>query len=297
MSIRTDLAMESLDFAAQPLPHGVLQKVETKNGLTITRVIISDMNTGNSIGKGIGEYITIETSDFKAAAAAFDSEIETIAEILGSIIKKDERGVLVVGLGNQEITPDALGPKAIGYIFATRHIGSALQKEIGLTGLTPVSAIATGVLGQTGIETAEIVAAITKGVNPSCVIVIDALASKSIERLACTLQISTAGISPGSGVQNARKELTERTLNVPVISIGVPMVVDMSTIAHDMYASYSGDNVTKNADNCISERGKTMMVTPREIDLAIEHAAKLIGFSINKALQPSLSLSELYSLR
>lgn len=288
MSNRTDLAIECLDFATEIMPKGVEKVVETKNGISFTTVRITDAGAAQQIGKPIGEYITIDTSDFKAPTDGFNNEVETISSILSSIIRKDERGVLVVGLGNQEITPDALGPKSIGYIFATRHIDGELQKQIGLTGLTPVAAVATGVLGQTGIETAEIVAAITKGINPSCVIVIDALASKSVDRLATTIQISNAGIAPGSGVQNKRKELNEETLGVPVVSIGVPMVVDMETIANDMLGGASTDS--------LSPKGKTMMVTPREIDLAIEHAAKMIAFAINKALQPHLSLEDLYAL-
>ena len=288
MSNRTDLAVECLDFATEMMPKGVKKTVETKNGLTITRVHISDENAATTIGKPMGEYITIDTSDFKSPAAAFDNEIETIAHVLESIIMKDKRGVLVVGLGNQDITPDALGPKTIGYTFATRHIGDSLQEQIGLTGLTSVCAIATGVLGQTGIETAEIVAALCHNINPSCVIVVDSLASKSVDRLATTVQISNAGIAPGSGVQNKRMELSEITLGVPVISIGVPMVVDMATIAYDMLGEEWGDK--------ISQQGKNMMVTPREIDLVIEHASKLVGFAINKALQPQLTLEDLYAL-
>ncbi|MEG0691524.1 MAG: GPR endopeptidase [Oscillospiraceae bacterium] len=288
MSNRTDLAVECLDFATEMMPKGVEKTVETKNGLNVTRVKITDEQSARVIGKPIGEYITIDTSDFKAPSDGFNNEVETIAEILSTIINKDERGVLVVGLGNQEITPDALGPKTISYTFATRHIDGELQQQIGLPGLTPVAAIATGVLGQTGIETAEIVAALTKSINPSCVIVIDALASKSVDRLATTIQISNAGIAPGSGVQNKRKELSEKTLGVPVVSIGVPMVVDMTTIAYDMLGEGISDKV--------SEKGKTMMVTPREIDLAIEHASKMVAFAINKALQPTLSLEDLYAL-
>lgn len=288
MTSRTDLAVECLDFAKEIMPKGIEKSVETKNGLNVIRVKVTDEESANIIGKPIGEYITIDTSDFKAPSDNFDTEVRTVAEILSSVIKTDERGVLVVGLGNQDITPDALGPKTVDYIFVSRHIDKDLQDKIGLTGISSVSAIATGVLGQTGIETAEIVASLTKSINPSCVIVIDALASKSIDRLATTIQISNAGICPGSGVQNKRKELSEKTLGVPVISMGVPMVVDMTTVAYDMLGEGVSDKV--------SEKGKTMMVTPREIDLAIEHAAKMVAFSINVALQPTLSLEDLYAL-
>jgi len=286
MQARTDLAVESLDF--QKETQGVERETFLKNGLEVTRVRILSEEGARRIGKPVGEYLTVDTSDFKSPAPSFAGEVDTVAELLSPLISRAPgKAVLVVGLGNIQITPDALGPKAVRYTLATRHISRELAGEIGLSGLQPVAAIATGVLGQTGIETAEIVASVAKALEPSCVIVIDALAARSVDRLATTVQISNTGISPGSGVQNRRKELSRETLGVPVLSVGVPMVVDMATVACDMLGEERAQ---------VSEKGRTMMVTPREIDLAVEHAAKTVAFAINRALQPQLSLEELIEL-
>lgn len=290
MQARTDLAVERLDFAREITPEGIEKEIFEKNGLEVTRVRVVTDTGARLIGKPVGEYITVDTSDFKTATAAFEREVNTVAELLSPMIPRSpDKSVLIVGLGNMQITPDALGPKAVGYTLATRHITRELAEQIGLAGLQPVAAIATGVLGQTGIETAEIVASVAGELKPSCVVVIDALAARSVDRLATTVQISNTGISPGSGVQNRRKELSEETLGVPVISIGVPMVVDMTTVAYDMLGEGHGSEK-------VSDKGRSMMVTPREIDLAVEHAAKTVAFAINRALQPDLSLEELMGL-
>ena len=291
LAVRTDLAVECLDFAREQLPQGVRQENFETHGLTVNRVTVESEEAARLLGKPMGEYLTVGTSDFKHAAASFEAEVEGIAELLAGYVgaaESDGSGVLVVGLGNWQITPDALGPRAAKYLLATRHISRELAEEIGLPGLRPVAVLAAGVLGQTGIESAEIVSAVTGELKPACVIVIDALAARSVDRLATTVQISNTGISPGSGVQNSRKELSERSLGVPVVSIGVPMVVDMATIAADMLGEEEAGP--------ISEKGRAMMVTPREIDLAVEHAAKTVAFAVNRALQPGLSLEELTGL-
>ena len=290
MQPRTDLALECLDFAKDITPNGVSKETFTQDGVEATRVRIETEEGARLIGKPIGEYLTMETADFKSASADFEKEVDAVASLITSLLPVNMDGsALVIGLGNRDITPDALGPKAAEYTLATRHISKELASEIGLDGLRPVAAMAPGVLGQTGIETAEIVSSVAAGISPSVVIVIDALAAKSIDRLATTIQISNAGITPGSGVQNTRKELSEHTLGVPVISVGVPMVVDMTTVAYDMLGE-------GNTSEKVSDKGRAMMVTPREIDVAIEHAAKTVAFGINRALQPSLSLEVLTGL-
>lgn len=293
MPIRTDLAMETIDEASGRLPNGVTRKIIRQNGREIHMLRVETEEAAIKINKPIGEYATVQTTDFRGSAVDFCSEIDAIAAILTMYLPKSCKSVLVVGLGNRDITPDALGPLAIESIFVTRHVDDALQKEIGLEGLCGVAAIAPGVLGQTGVESAEIISALVKKLSPDCVLIIDALAAKSVDRLATTVQISTAGISPGSGVQNRRKELTNATLGVPVIAIGVPTVVDMATIATDLLGF---DDREENNANVLSERARTMMVTPREIDLAVGHAAKTIALSINKALQPGLTLDEITAL-
>lgn len=289
MSIRTDLAIERLEMNGEILPTGVTKKESENDGVKTIRVEIETDEAENLLQKPKGTYLTFYVSDFKNPTESFLNEVEVVSEQLRTILPKNEKGALIVGLGNSDITPDALGPKTVSYLFATRHIDDALKQAIGLTGISSVCAIAPGVLGQTGIETAEIISSLTKELKPSVVIVVDALAAKSIDRLGTTIQISNTGIAPGSGVQNKRKELSEKTLGVPVVSMGVPMVVDMTTIAHDIF-NEEIDN------NRISEKGRTMMVTPREIDVVIEHAAKMVAYAINRALQPTLSLEELVSL-
>lgn len=289
MAIRTDLALERLEINGEITPQGVSKKEETKNGVLAVRVDIQTDEAEKLLQKPKGSYLTLHVSDFKIPTENFFVEVEEVAEKLRSLLPQNTNGALVVGLGNSDITPDALGPKAISYLFATRHIDDDLKNATGLTGISSVSAISPGVLGQTGIETAEIVASLVKELKPSIVIIIDALAAKSIDRLGTTIQISNTGICPGSGVQNKRRELSEKTLGVPVISMGVPMVVDMTTIAHDIFKQELNDNN-------LSKKGRAMMVTPREIDTVIEHASKMVAYAINRALQPTLSLEDLVSL-
>lgn len=293
-SVRTDLALERIEINKQALDSvgGVTKEEERKSGVLIVRVEIESDEAVQMLQKPKGTYLTIHVSDFKVPAESFMSEVETVAAEISQLLPCNAVSALVVGLGNSQITPDSLGPKSVSYLFATRHIDDSLKKAIGLEGIRSVSAIAPGVLGQTGIETAEVVSSLVKELSPDVVIVIDALAAKSINRLGTTIQISNTGISPGSGVQNKRKELSKATLGVPVISIGVPMVVDMMTIANDIAKA---NNSSESSEVLNSEAG-TMMVTPREIDVVTEHAAKMVAYAVNKALQPSLTLDTLVSL-
>lgn len=288
MDIRTDLAIEKLEIAGEILPEGVLKSEDIKEGVKITKISIKDQKASNILGKPVGEYITLDIDNLKVLSSNFEGHVSIISDQIKSILNK-EGLILVVGLGNSDITPDAIGPFCIDSILATRHISGELASDIGLDGLRPVAAIAPSVLGKTGMETAEIIASICNKISPEAVIVIDALASKSVERLGTTIQISDTGISPGSGVQNKRKALSQETLGVPVIAIGIPTVVDMTTIAFDLLGE--GSKSEK-----VSTRGRTMMVTPREIDNLVKQSSKLIGFSINKALQPFLSLEDIQGL-
>lgn len=284
MSIRTDLAVECIDFSAESNPIGVERRVDFLNGHKVYSISVS----GNAkIGKPQGEYITLDSTDFKSPSYDFESEVTTVCAVLKSLIQKDAKKFLVVGLGNCDITPDSLGPAAIKYIFVTAHMPEKLKKSLNMSNLKAVSAIAPGVLGQTGIESLDIIKSIAKSFSPDCILVIDALAAKSVNRLITTIQLSDAGIAPGSGVKNSRKVLNRETLGIPVISIGVPTVVDMSTIAHDIFGL---------EDKKITSHGEELFVTPREIDLAIEHAAKTVAFAINKTIHQDLSLNELISL-
>ncbi len=193
--------------------------------------------------------------------------------------------MLIAGLGNRNITPDALGPESCSFILPTRHIGKDIQKSTGLGALRPVAVTAPGVLGQTGVETAEIIHGLVNSLSPCAVIVIDAFAARKLSRLGSTIQISDSGIVPGSGVGNSRSEISKNILGVPVISIGIPTVVDALTLANDIMQN-----------NSESKNGENMIITPREIDLVISRGAKLIGMIINKALQPDISVSEMLEL-
>ena len=285
-SIRTDLALESLDFASSNTIDAITKKVEHINGVLTTTVRLDKDFSQSEIGKPKGIYITCEIQNLKSGVHNPDSVIELIAGKIKSLL--DEAGdVLVVGLGNQSITPDTVGTQTVKGIFATRHIEKSLASSLGLPPLRKVSAVAPGVLGQTGIETAEIIKSICNHIKPQCVIVIDALASRSIDRLGTTIQISNTGISPGSGVSNHRHRLDKDSLGAQVISVGVPTVVDVATVAFDLARS---DNFT------LPDSAHGMMVTPREIDTLIAHSSKILADAINFALQPTLSLEELRAL-
>ncbi len=286
MSIRTDLAAEaafSADgkiSASENCRNGITKQVRQGRTCEITEITIETDEAGKAIGKGKGRYITIEASD---PYAEFTDQADDIADELRKLCGCDNN-VLIIGLGNSGITPDALGPQTVSGIIATRHLRNELPKGHFLSGLHSVSALATGVLGQTGIEVAEITRAVCDRTSPECVIVIDALACADTARLGTTVQLTDTGISPGSGVQNSRKELSRHTLGVPVVAVGVPTVIDMHTI----YENMSGAAPAKTLPN--------MMVTPRDIDRIIDRTAKLLSHALNRAFQPDLSHEDIETL-
>lgn len=292
MNFRTDLVLERRELVGEAHVPGVNQVTREKENAKITEIQVQTEEGAQAIGKPIGKYITVEVPNFANETDLLDGRLNAIADELKSMLPT-EGCVLVVGLGNNDITPDALGPKCVSQIFATRHIGSDLAMSIGLPGLRAVAALTPGVLGQTGMETSEIVAAVVERIRPTAVIAIDALAARRLSRLGNTVQMSDTGVSPGSGVGNARTELSEKTLGVKVISMGVPTVVDAVTLVTDVLGE---QNAARMGDIRIDQEFGRMMVTPREIDLMTERAAKLIALSINTALQPSLSLDDILSL-
>lgn len=273
MGIRTDLAQDIVDRV------GKLEKLnadwvdtstENMQGVTLYTVKIKSNQGETLIGKPKGEYVTA-IFDVPFATAPQEEQVITF---LGDKLKTmlpPKGSVLVVCLGNENITPDALGPLAAQKLLATRHIDLDLQKQIGLS-FRPVAVLAPGVLGQTGLEVQEIIKGVLKSAHFDLVVAIDALACESTSRLGCTLQISNTGICPGSGVQNARAELSFETLGVPVFSMGVPTVVDMD------------------------KKVSTYMVTPREIDQLIDRASAVVAKVLNLALQPTLSPEEVDAL-
>lgn len=288
---RTDLAMESRELLGAQNIEGVQSSEESVENIQISRITVLNEAGAQKLGKPVGNYITIQAPPFTGSVDASYKEIEMIAGEIGRMLPPNPQLVLVAGLGNRSITPDALGPDVAGQILATRHIKKEVAQEVGLGDLTPVAAIAPGVLGQTGVETGEIISSVARDIKPSAVIVIDALASKSLDRLGCTIQISDVGIVPGSGVQNARKALNRETLGIPVIAIGIPTVVDAATIACDLLNDESDATRQK-----VEPRGAAMMVTPREVDVMMDRAAKVLGLAINKALQPTMALEDIQML-
>lgn len=282
MDYRTDLALERREMIKDSVPDGVLFSEEVFDKTKVTRIEITESEGEKALNKPIGKYITVELDKITADPNECKEEIEIISNELKGLIAK-EGTVLVVGLGNNDITPDAIGPKVANYSLATRHI----QDKIGDINFRSVAVLSPSVLGKTGIETAEIIKSVSKDIGAGCVVVVDALASKSIHRLGKTVQICNTGICPGSGVNNKRAEISQKTLGIPVIAMGVPTVVDALTIAMD---ASENSNIEPN------EQLKNMMVTPREIDTIVNASARIISLALGRALQNSLSVSDLYFL-
>ena len=293
MELRTDLALEAKELAGDNI-HGVEYTVTKKDAIEIEKLTIKTERAGQLLKKPKGTYITIElpplTNDFKDT----DKRLVSIGDEIRALLPVNGL-VLVAGLGNIDITPDALGPKAASGILATRHISGEIAKSTGLDKLRPVAVLSTGVTGQTGIETGEHLLSVVKRIKPSALIVIDALASRRLERLGCTLQISDTGISPGAGVQNHRTQINRATMGIPVIAIGVPTVVDALTLATDLL-HISDESDSMKLQEQVSPKGRSMVVTPKEVDLLVDRAAKLISLAINFALQKDFEVSDLIAL-
>lgn len=289
MYLRTDLAVEAREIAGDRVS-GVDFKTYSENGLEISRLTVKTEKARQTLGKEIGTYITIALPSLTDNFSAADKRLVTIGSEIRRLLPVNGL-ILVAGLGNEEITPDSLGPKTALKVLATRHISGEIARASGLDKLRPVAVMNTGVTGQTGIETGEYILSIVKRIRPNAVVAVDALASRRLERLGTTLQISDAGISPGAGVGNHRTKINKETVGVPVISVGVPTVVDVQTLAGDLLGGGLGDKSEKLPKLC-----KSMVVIPREIDLLTERASRLIGFSLNAALQDRFELEELVSL-
>ena len=308
-NFRTDLALERNEIYKNKNNiasniDGVEVESESKENIEISRVKIINENGSKALAKPMGNYITLDVKKIKLLD---DEKIQEVAEVLSEelrsiIIKhvKECDSILVVGLGNRYVTPDALGPKVIPEIEVTRHnleyMPSAMPKDT-----RPVSAISPGVLGITGIETMEILKGIVDNIKPKMLIVIDALASRSIERISSSIQIADTGIVPGAGVNNTRKEISKNTLGIPVIAIGIPTVVDLASITNEcidlfieslqekaMSNSYLNELKEKDNYNEIKEalipKDYNMIVTPKEIDELIENMSKIVSKGINMAL-------------
>ena len=289
MYLRTDLAVEARELAGGSVK-GIDYKTYSESGLSISRLTVKTEKAKQTLGKDLGTYITVALPSLTDNFTSTDKRLAAIGREIRRLIPVNGL-ILVVGLGNEEITPDALGPKTALKVLATRHIQGELARSAGLDGLRPVAVMNTGVTGQTGIETGEYILSVVKRIRPNAVVVIDALASRRLERLGTTLQISDAGISPGAGVGNHRTRINKDTIGVPVISVGVPTVVDVQTLAGDLLGLERQGELEN-----LPKLSRNMVVIPREIDLLTERASRLLGFALNAALQDRFSLSELVEL-
>ncbi len=278
MNGRTDLALEAADGLAEDT--GVTQTARQEGEVTVTRTAVTSAAAAERLGKPVGRYITVEVPPLTDDEERLEQHARLIASELGDLLPK-EGTVLVVGLGNASITPDALGPQVADMVLATRHIRGEWARSLGLDDLRPVAVFPTGVLGQTGVESSELTRSLCKTLTPAAIIAVDALAARSLARLGRTVQICDTGIAPGSGVGNDRRALTAELLGVPVIGLGVPTVVDAATIVREIGGADPAGEAAR------------MIVTPREVDIMVRRAARLVAMAINGALHPAYSPLEL----
>lgn len=280
-SIRTDLAQEAHQFYGEI--QGVDSREMTCEGYEAHMVQVHTPQAAQALGKPVGTYVTVELDGLlRREEAGFSRAVEAVAGLLAPMLP--ETGLaLVVGLGNRAMTPDLVGPRAVDFTMVTRHLVEALPQ---FSHLRAVAALAAGVLGTTGVESGALVQAVVDKLHPSCVIAVDALASRSVERLCRTVQLADTGIVPGSGVGNHRYALSRDTLGVPVVSLGVPTVVDGATLIQDLL----GENAPEETP------GRELFVTPREVDSRVADLARVLGYAISRALNPSLSVEELNML-
>lgn len=315
--VRTDLAIESRELYKEKTKKevpGVKVDKEQKKDIDITRVEILDEIGEENMGKPIGNYITIEVPKLKNPDESLKEEVSMqLAKEIKELIKDYSRmKTLIVGLGNRNITPDALGPKVVEKVLVTRHFFIAYKKDEDET-MANVSALSPGVMGITGIETGEIIKGVVEKTKPDLVIAIDALASRNMNRISTTIQIADTGINPGSGVGNKRQGLNKEYLGVPVISIGIPTVVDAATMVNDtmdliinsmkeeakigtefysMLEELSKDEKYTLIKEVLTPFMPNTIVTPKEVDELIDNLSIIIANGLNISLHPGIDLKD-----
>lgn len=314
-NIKTDIPIEKKDIYSKYYKKeydGIQVKQEVLDDIKITNVEIVNEDSAKKIGKEIGKYITIDMPFCNNYDIALKEQVmHILAGILENLIKNIDKNkpALIVGLGNSEITPDAIGPKSVSKILVTRHIGIIAPEEMGSDGIMPVCAISPGVLGTTGIESVDIIKSIVDKVNPSVVICIDSLSSMSLSRVSKSIQITDTGISPGAGVGNNRMQINKKNLGIPVIAIGVPTVIDASIIANEaideliektndkkLYSVLRDVNKLKREEiikELLDVYMDDFMVTPKNVDQVIDCISSIVASGINIALQPNVDIVEL----
>ena len=292
MGRRTDLALEAQELwaergEAKTLP-GVSAETGTSSGYEITTVRILDARGEKELCKPVGTYITMSLGPaLRREPQALTRGAEALCAQLTALLGlAPEDSVLVIGLGNAAVTADAVGPATAAKILATRHL---VDRESALFGgFRRVSVLEPGVLGTTGMESAEVIAAVVERLRPDRVVAIDALASRRLHRVCTTVQLTDTGIVPGSGVGGGRAAVSRETLGVPVVAVGVPTVVDAVTLAADLL-----EQTGAGAPDALSALRENMVVTPKDIDAQIRDLAQLLALGINRALQPGLSPEDL----
>jgi spore protease len=313
IQVYTDMAIEARDIvrgdAKEEVP-GVRVKESKSGGVIVTEVEIYEESAERLMGKPRGHYVTLDVPTFKNRDADLKTHLmEQLTDQLKQLIPQDtHKSVLVVGLGNWNATPDALGPRVVERLLVTRHLGSVVSEDIREK-MRPVAAVAPGVLGTTGIETLDIIRGIAREAEPDLVVAIDALAARNLDRLLGSVQIADTGIHPGSGVGNRRQGLTESSVGVPVIAIGVCTVVQSVSIAQEAIRQLANQLADDMAfydilkqmapseqrgliDEVLGARFSELMVTPKEIDILIDDMAEVLAESLNRSLQPHLSTNE-----
>ena len=289
MAFRTDLAVEAIENhkTAAALPH-VRQSDRTLEGFAVHEVRILSEDAAREIGKPQGRYLTLELDALiRREEDAFPRACKALSTLLRELLPHPNDGpVLIAGLGNRMITPDAIGPQTADHVIATRHL--VAQSPAIFADWRPVSALAPGVLGQTGVETGEVICGVLDRVRPAAVIAVDALAAGRLSRLLRTVQLADTGIKPGAGVGNARAALNKETLGVPVIAVGVPTVVDGATLAHEI-----SSQLGQPACEALDDLSQPVMITTRDIDREVADISRMIGYAVNMALHPHLSVADI----
>ena len=291
MEKRTDLALEAKEIWEESaeettrLP-GVRARESLGGGVRTTLVEVLDRRGAEALGKPEGTYLTLELRAFhRGERSGFRRTAELLARRLRELMElKPSESVLVAGLGNRSVSPDALGPRVLDRLLVTRHLVSGTSGI--LRGCRSVAAISPGVLGGTGLESAELIRAAAERIRPDRLLAVDALASRSLSRVCTTIQLTDTGITPGSGVGNERSALTKEALGIPVTAVGVPTVVGLGTLMED------AGGMTENELNTLCG-GQRMVVTPRDIDARVSRIARLLARGINLALQPELDAEDL----
>ena len=279
----TDLALEAAQMQAKTARlasrPGLEVRRRERGGYALTAMDLTDPHRAAELQRPVGKYITMELGPYLHRQRDFFARgAGCIARELAALLPEGEGPTLVVGLGNRSLTADAVGPLALPHILVTRHMLAAMPEEFA--GFSAVAALATGVLGETGLESSELIAAAAEKLRPRCIIVLDALAAATREKLCAVLQLTDTGLTPGSGVGNHRKEVSRRTLGVPVLALGLPTVIRAEQLVGEETPA----------------EGEPLFVTPRDIDQRVRELSRMMAYGIDLALQPHLTVEDITGL-